>query len=117
MYVCVWGGRGGAAGWVRSLIPEENVEEINLNYKDEASLESGSGRATEGREGGRGGRGVRGETAITPVLFCILVAVFVFVFFFFFPHPVGMRWPVFLPLWLATQTPLLHLLTHRPLTN
>lgn len=34
------------------LIPEENVEEINLNYKDEASLESGSGRATEGRKGG-----------------------------------------------------------------
>lgn len=48
MYVCAEGG-----GWVGcSLIPEENVEEINLNYKDEASLESGSGRATEGREGG-----------------------------------------------------------------
>lgn len=46
MYVCVDGGVG------CSLIPEENVEEINLNYKDEASLESGSGRATEGREGG-----------------------------------------------------------------
>ncbi len=64
-----------------SLIPEENVEEINLNYKDEASLESGSGRATEGREGGWD-RGGRGETAITPVLFCILVAVFFFFFSF-----------------------------------
>lgn len=52
--VCVctgWGVRG--CGWgVCSLIPEENVEEINLNYKDEASLESESGRATEGRGGG-----------------------------------------------------------------
>lgn len=90
------------------------MEEINLNYKDEASLESGSGRATEGREGG--------ETAITPVLFLyfgrrFLLSFFFFPLFFFPPHPVGMRWPVLLPLWLATQTPLLHSLTHRPLTN
>jgi len=53
--VCVGWGGGGGGGWGLvgcSLIPEENVEEINLNYKDEASLESGSGRATEGRGGG-----------------------------------------------------------------
>lgn len=45
--VCMCGGGVGC-----SLIPGGNVEEINLNYKDEASLESGSGRSTEGREGG-----------------------------------------------------------------
>lgn len=65
--MCVWRKGGG-------LIPEENVEEINLNYKDEASLESGSGGAAEGSGG-------RGEAAITLVLFCI----FGFLFFSFFP--------------------------------
>lgn len=53
VHVCVWSMGGGWAGC--SLIPEENVEEINLNYKDEASLESGSGRGTEGKESGAGG--------------------------------------------------------------
>lgn len=53
------------------------MEEINLNYKDEASLESGSGRATEGREGG--------ETAITPVLFLYFGRRFLLSFFFFSP--------------------------------
>lgn len=43
--------------WGLQLIPEENVEEINLNYKDGASLESGSGRAAEGREGKEGETG------------------------------------------------------------
>lgn len=38
------------------LIPGENVEEINLNYKDEASLESVSGEAAEVRVGGGGVR-------------------------------------------------------------
>lgn len=102
---CMCGAWGGWAGC--SLIPEENVEEINLNYKDEASLESGSGRATEGKE-----RGVGRGSPITPVLFCV--------FGHFFTHPVGMRWPVFLPLCLTpqtTQTPLLHLCTHSLLNN
>lgn len=63
MCVCVLWRRRGRGG----LIPEENVEEINLNYKDEASLESGSGRATEVK-GGVGG------VAITFLLYCTLVA-------------------------------------------
>lgn len=67
MCVCVWEG----GDW--SLIPEENVEEINLNYKDEACLESGSGRSTEGREGG--------ETVITPLLLRTLVTIFSLFFF------------------------------------
>lgn len=36
-------------GGVCSLILEENVEEINLNYKDKASLESGSGNGFTGK--------------------------------------------------------------------
>lgn len=63
-----------------SLIPEENVEEINLNYKDEASLESGSGRATEGQEGG--------ETDISRSFSLYWSPFFVFFFppfFYFFP--------------------------------
>lgn len=70
--VCVYGGRGGG------LIPEENVEEINLNYKDEASLESGSGGAAEGSGG-------RGEAAITLVLFCIFGFLFFLSLSFFSP--------------------------------
>lgn len=34
---------------VCSLILEENVEEINLNYKGKASLESGSGNGCMGK--------------------------------------------------------------------
>lgn len=88
------------------------MEEINLNYKDEASLESGTGRATEERR-------VRGrEEGDQLFLFCFLVDVFLLFFFSFFPpHPVGMRWSVFLPLWLATQMPLLRLLMNGPLSN
>lgn len=72
--LCVCVCRSGGGGWLGwSLIPEENVEEINLNYKDEASLESGSGRSTEGREGG--------ETVITPLLLCTLVTIFCLFFF------------------------------------
>lgn len=59
LYVCLSvredGGDGRGGGGGGSLIPEENVEEINLNYKDEASLESGTGWAMgewgEGEEG------------------------------------------------------------------
>lgn len=86
----VW---GGASWWGVgcSLIPEENVEEINLNYKDEASLESGSGRATEGSEGGCGGLrgweekewGTGEASIITPVLF------FFFCFLSFFSSSGG----------------------------
>lgn len=36
-------------GGVCTLILEENVEEINLNYKDKASLESGSGNGYTGK--------------------------------------------------------------------
>lgn len=43
------GGRGRLEEGVCSLILEENVEEINLNYKDEASLESGSGKGYTGK--------------------------------------------------------------------
>lgn len=41
-------GGGGSRG-VCTLILEENVEEINLNYKDKASLESGSGNGYTGK--------------------------------------------------------------------
>lgn len=99
------GGRGGCC-----LIPEENVEEINLNYKDEASLESGTGRATEERR-------VRGREKGDQLFLFFLVGVFLLFFSFFPPHPVGMRWSVFLPLWLATQMPLLRLLMNGPLSN
>lgn len=105
-YVCgAWG------GWAScSLIPEENVEEINLNYKDEASLESGSGRATEGKESGVGG-----------IYYCCAFLYYgccCSFFLFFFTHPVGMRWPVFLlPLWLTPLRPLRHPSFTRSLTG
>lgn len=63
-----------------SLIPEENVEEINLNYKDEASLESGFWK-------GYRGTGRRGNRHF-PLLFFILVSIFRLffpLFFDFFP--------------------------------
>lgn len=44
------GGAGEVEDWgVCSLILEENVEEINLNCKDKASLESGSGNGYTGK--------------------------------------------------------------------
>lgn len=56
------------------------MEEINLNYKDEASLESGTGRATEERR-------VRGrEEGDQLFLFCFFWLMFSCYFFFpFFP--------------------------------
>lgn len=50
-YVCTEQreGTGGLEEGVCSLILKENVEEINLNYKDEASLESGSGKGYTGK--------------------------------------------------------------------
>lgn len=42
-------GRGVEVVGVCSLILKENVEEINLNYKDKASLESGSGNGYTGK--------------------------------------------------------------------
>lgn len=84
--MCCGGGRGG-------LIPEENVEEINLNYKDEASLESGSGRATEVKEGGGNSHYFSPLLYIGrrhyPLLLTLLPPSL---------YPVGMRWPVILPL-------------------
>lgn len=62
-----------------SLIPGGNVEEINLNYKDEASL----GLERLQREG------KEGKTAITPLLLCALVAIFFFFFFFFSFFPLS----------------------------
>lgn len=56
-------------GGVCSLILEENVEEINLNYKDKASLESGSGNGFTGK----------GSTGSRHYGFCF------YVFFFFVP--------------------------------
>lgn len=75
------------------LIPEENVEEINLNYKDEASLESGSGRATEVKEGGGNSHYFSALLYIGRCRYPLPITL---------PppslYPVGMRWPVILPL-------------------
>lgn len=89
------------------------MEEINLNYKDEASLESGTGRATEERRV----RGREEGDQLFLFLFFFWLVFSCFFFSFFPPHPVGMRWSVFLPLWLATQMPLLRLLMNGPLSN
>lgn len=66
------GGRGQGVGVEGcSLILEENVEEINLNYKDEASLESGSGK-------GYTGKGSTGNRHYGPPFFSRHVFVFLF---------------------------------------
>lgn len=78
LYVCRALGRRAGGGVERySLIPEENVEEINLNYKDEASLESRSGKDTEGKGGGWVGSGWR-----SLLLFCSASMLFLYFFSF-----------------------------------
>lgn len=81
---CVYAGGRSAGGWGGCcLIPEENVEEINLNYKDEASLESGTGRATEERR-------VRGrEKGDQLFLFFFFGWCFLVIFFLFSPSSCG----------------------------
>lgn len=59
------------------------MEEINLNYKDEASLESGSGTSTEGREGGENSH------YSSPSLCIGRHFLFLFFFFSFFPLSCG----------------------------
>lgn len=62
------------------------MEEINLNYKDEASLESGSGKDYTGK-GSTGNRHYGSWGFFSMFLF------------FFYSHPLGMRWggALFLP--------------------
>lgn len=55
------------------------MEEINLNYKDEASLESGSGKGYTGK-GSTGNRHYGSWGFFSMFLF------------FFYSHPLGMRW-------------------------
>lgn len=70
---------------VCSLILEENVEEINLNYKDKASLESGSGNGYTGK----GSTGSRRYGSC-----CFGLSGF---FFFFYSLPLRMRRPLSIP--------------------
>lgn len=78
------------------------MEEINLNYKDEASLESGSGKATEGKQRGWGGGG-----------HLLLLFFSVFRLLFSFCPSCGNE----VACLASSQTPLLHRLAHRPRTN
>lgn len=71
-YVCTEqreGTGGGLEEGVCSLILKENVEEINLNYKDEASLESGSGKDYTGK-GSTGNRHYGSWVFFFPACFC-----------------------------------------------